>query len=240
MDALLESYVNRRFRMFIAVSKYSAGTLGKRARVAVIPNPLAGFWFHEGGPVDTTVRRIVCIGSYNRLKRQHLLLDAVRRLRLGNTEVILAGSIDDQAYFEELKSFVSLEKLDSVQLKGAQSRSEIRGLLGEGALLVHPSAQENSPMVIAEAMARGVPVVAARVGGVPEMIEHERHGLLVEPDNAVQIAEAIQRIVSDAGLRSACVARAMECAREMFSAARVAEQTVQVYRAMIGGRAKGQ
>jgi glycosyltransferase involved in cell wall biosynthesis len=96
-------------------------------------------------------------------------------------------------------------------------------------LLVVPSVSESLPNVILEAMAAGVPVVASRVGGVPEVIEHEKTGLLVPPSDDLQLAEAIERFVCQPSLRLQCARRARQYAAEHFDWGRVSDQYEELY-----------
>jgi glycosyltransferase involved in cell wall biosynthesis len=90
------------------------------------------------------------------------------------------------------------------------------------------SFQENAPLSIAEAMAAGVPVVGARVGGVPEMIEDGKTGLLVDPYDVNDIAKAVLKILSDQNLAHSMSRRAKEIARRYMASA-VCKKTLQVY-----------
>jgi len=66
-----------------------------------------------------------------------------------------------------------------VRLSGFASRTDLKAHLRQATLLALPSLEENCPMVVLEAMAAGVPVVAARVGGVPDLIEEGKTGILL-------------------------------------------------------------
>jgi len=63
-----------------------------------------------------------------------------------------------------------------------------------------PSRHDGAPIVVAEAMAAGVPVVAGRVGGLPDRVTHGRDGLLIEPDDVVALSDALQRLLEDQAL----------------------------------------
>ena len=75
---------------------------------------------------------------------------------------------------------------------------------------------EGSPLAVMEYMEAGLPIVATRVGGVPDLIEDGVHGLLVEPGSPVELAQAIEDLLSDRARASALGARARERRRREF------------------------
>ena len=79
-----------------------------------------------------------------------------------------------------------------------------------------PSEEEGLPFAVLESMAAGVPCVATRVAGTPEMLEHEASGLLVPPGDAAALAREIVRGLSDAPLRARLEAGARRTVRERF------------------------
>ncbi len=85
---------------------------------------------------------------------------------------------------------------------GVLDPAEIPRVLGEHDLLVYPSyyRSEGYPGAILEAFQCGLPVVAAKWGGVSELVEHEKSGLLVEPRSAAEVESAIKRLLDDPGL----------------------------------------
>ena len=86
--------------------------------------------------------------------------------------------------------------------RGVLDPAEIPGVLGEHDLLVYPSyyRSEGYPGAILEAFQCGLPVVAAKWGGVAELVEHEESGLLVEPRSAAEVESAIKRLLDEPGL----------------------------------------
>lgn len=77
-------------------------------------------------------------------------------------------------------------------------------------MLIHPSKSEGLGSVILEAMAAGLPTIASNTGGIPDIIEHEQTGLLIEPDNATELAAAIERLTQDQALRNQLQAAAKD------------------------------
>lgn len=80
-------------------------------------------------------------------------------------------------------------------------RDDLHRVMKAADLFVLPSHAEGTPRVITEAMAARLPVIATRVGGIPEQIEDGKNGLLIEPKNPDQLAEAILRLMNDRELR---------------------------------------
>ncbi len=93
-----------------------------------------------------------------------------------------------------------------------------------------PSHQEALPLALLEAMAAGLPIVATAVGGIPEAVENEGTGLLVPPGDPEKLASALRRLARDPGLAGRLGEAARRSAERHFSADRMVEQTLAVYR----------
>lgn len=88
-------------------------------------------------------------------------------------------------------------------------------------------------MVVQQAMAAGLPVIASRVGGVPYQIEHDITGWLFEPGNVDQLAELIEKLGKNAQLVRRVEAAARTVALDRYPATAVARATVAVYRRVL-------
>jgi glycosyltransferase involved in cell wall biosynthesis len=134
--------------------------------------------------------------------------------------------------FEAVQSSVSRNGLrERVRFLGFQP--DMASLYGAADLLVQPSEDDPLSMTILEAMAAGVPVVAVRSGGTPEMIVDDESGILVEPGSAEACATAIERLLIDDGARRRLSTRALARCRTDFSMERFAGQIGAVYEELL-------
>ena len=102
-------------------------------------------------------------------------------------------------------------------------------------LLVLPSLTESFGMPLAEAMASGLPVVASRAGGMPELVDHEVTGLLVDSADPTALAAAISRLLADPDLRGAMGRQGRQRAVELFSWDQVAKSAIAAYGSVASG-----
>ena len=93
---------------------------------------------------------------------------------------------------------------------------------------------EGMPMVVLEAMAVGVPVIATRVEGTPEVIRHGEEGLLAEPQDPESLAQAITEFMASRSRWTEMSQRAVARQRDHFSDTHMAMMTAQVYRRIVG------
>ncbi len=151
---------------------------------------------------------ILCIGTLHEVKGQAVLVDACRQLRDAGVEVRvrIVGEGEDEAMLADRIAAAGLN--GTVSLDGRLNRAQVIETLGEADLLVAPSVvasngkREGIPVVLMEAMSCGLPVVASRLSGIPELVDDEVSGLLVPPGNASALAAAIRRLVEDPNLRA--------------------------------------
>ena len=177
------------------------------------------------------------VGSVGRLtavKGHEFLIRAAAHLVEGpkTVKIILVGDGPLRKHLEGLALHLGVSK--RVIFVGHQEHP--RGFLQAMDVFVLPSLNEGIPLALLEAMSACRPIVASRVGGVPEVIEHEYTGLLVEPGNEQEVAKACSRLISDKLLADTLGSAAHLKAISHFSSEVMGEKVVSLYRHLIRNR----
>lgn len=123
---------------------------------------------------------------------------------------------------------------DKIQFTGFAPDKEVIDLMTSADVLVVPSVYEPFGIVALEGMATGVPVVASQVGGLSEVIEHDRTGIFVYPRSPDSIAWGVERILSDPDHARWLTENAKDKLHKAYSWEAVAMKTVEVYRKLVG------
>jgi glycosyltransferase involved in cell wall biosynthesis len=154
------------------------------------------------GPLD-----VLSIGTLHEVKGQSVLVEACRVLAARGVaiRVRFVGEGPDRPMLEGRIAAAGLGP--QIQLLGTRTRAEIAALLASTDVVVAPSVptrqgkREGIPVVLMEAMASGVPVVASRLSGIPELVADGQNGWLVPPGDAMALADALGELAADSALR---------------------------------------
>jgi L-malate glycosyltransferase len=213
--------------------------LGVQRDIAVIPNFL-DCGIHRRTPRpdlrrrftrgDDNTRIVVHVSNFRPVKRA----DAVVRTfdliqRKVPARLLLVGDGPDLDAAHRLARELGVGNL--VDAVGAQE--EVLPLLSISDVFLLPSAQESFGLAALEAMACEVPVVASRVGGIPEVIEHGVTGFLHDPEAIGEMAESAVRLLTDAELHARVAHAACRRVRQQFCVERVVPMYEQCYRAAL-------
>jgi glycosyltransferase involved in cell wall biosynthesis len=161
----------------------------------------------ELAPGTATAGALLSVAAVIPDKGHDLLVDALAPLTDFRWHCRCVGTLErDPAFVERLRARVLDGGMEGrVRFSGTQTEADLARSYAAADVLVLPSRAETYGMVVAEALARGLPVVAAGVGGVPEALGHGadglRPGLLVAPDDPAALRDALQAWFEDAGLR---------------------------------------
>lgn len=227
---ITEGFVIRQSKHIIAispyVSRYYEGRL--RANVIDIPNAIADSYF--GVQRRPESGRILFAGRITSGKGIADLVQAVARRPDAAERIVLAGAAPDPEFESALRSRISGAGLgDRVEFLGLVAEQRMLEEFARASLLVLPSYQETAPMVIQQAMAAGLPVVASRVGGIPDLVEHDVSGLLHDRGDVDGLSRALLRLRLEPELGSRLAAAARRKAVASFDAKRVAQATLAAY-----------
>jgi len=200
----------RRARHVLCPSAYLRGiALGwglDPARVTVLPNPAPAV---PELPARAELRAeleldgdvLAFAGRLGPQKAVGTLLEALTRT--AGVRLVVAGDGPDRHALE--RQAHELGVAARVRFLGSVGREDVLRLFRAADASVLPSAWENLPHTVVEALAVGCPVIATRVGGVPEVIRDGENGLLVPPGDVEALASAIERFFADPDLRRSLV-----------------------------------
>lgn len=166
-------------------------------RLGVTPEPSAQVSPAHQGPL-----RLLCVGRLAPAKAQHLLLHALVTLRkqgFDGVQLTLVGDGPDAASLRELSRELGLTS--QVVFTGALNQTEVAAHYAQSDAFVLPSFAEGIPVVLMEAMSRGIPCLSTRTAGIPELIEHGVSGLLAAPSDVADLAARIRELAESPSLR---------------------------------------
>jgi L-malate glycosyltransferase len=169
----------------------------------------------EGNRSDQD-RYILCIAAHNLKKGLDVLIRAVALLRDVDPsfKVLLVGDGPLREELEELVRSLGIE--ERIRFLGRQERHEVVSLIHGCEAVVLPSRSEPFGIAVIEGMACKKPVVATAVGGIPEIIENGKNGILVEPDSPAGLAEALITVLRDPALQRAIASNGYATVHERF------------------------
>lgn len=230
-------YFDPRIHKFVAVSEAVREALISGGvnpnRITVIRKGHDPAWYNVP-PVDVRsefaiARTCTLVGVVANIRHEKGVEFAVRAARLlasrnRNVHLLIVGQDERPAW---QRRWHPLHRDGNVTCTGM--RRDVAAILPSLDILLIPSLREGSPRVAAEAMLRGIPVVASAVGGIPEIVADGRTGLLVPPAKPEAIASAVERLMDDPILRSTFSAAGRRFFLEHVTVERAVDRTIRMY-----------
>jgi glycosyltransferase involved in cell wall biosynthesis len=228
----------RRTKNLIAITaeiEHMAKARSTQVRVFRVNNAIDAVFFQLS---EQSVRPVILfVGWIAFRKGVHVLLKAFESLSvlLPDVELHLVGVDDmDKDYSLSLHAqYRDLIQARRVIFLGGISQERLYDEISQCSILCLPSFAESAPMVIAQAMAAGKPVVATCVGGIPEMIEDGETGRLCEPGQPGQLADCLEALLRKDDTRRRMGQKAHAVAMRRYHPDAVARATLEVYRKVI-------
>ena len=191
----------------------------------------AGFFLGNRQTAPRGRRIVLHIGKYDSNKGQEVLLRAYDRLQQkwpdvdllfvganGGTKPILEAMVSNMGFSEKVNFLVDIPHRDVCRV------------LQEAELFVLSSRKEAFPLVLLEAGAAGVPVIASRTGGIPEIIQDGKTGVLVTPGDPSQLAERLDELLSNPARARALASNLQTRVRDDFSWAKACAHYLEIAR----------
>jgi glycosyltransferase involved in cell wall biosynthesis len=198
-----------------AISNY----LAQRAKnfgaknIEVIPNGinLEQFNFVSG---NKQKHKIICVAHLRQVKGNRYLIAAMPKIleKFPDAKLVIIGEGLER---KNLESEIRNLKLGNVvELKGRLNSEQVRRELQEAEVFVLPSLFEGMGIAVLEAQASNVPIIASNTGGIPDIVEDQETGILVEPKNSEQIADAVIKIFLDSNFAKVLAQNALREVRQ--------------------------
>lgn len=177
--------------------------------------------------IDAATPIVASVGRLIEIKRVRQLIEACAALRATGMRLslVLAGDGDQRAALERAAREAGLA--GSVFFLGW--RRDLAQVYADVDVFALASRSEGTPVAVMEAMAAGCAVVASRVGGVPDLVDDQRTGLLVSPENPAALRDALGALLSDPARRAALGAQGQVAARERFDVAHTTRVLLDFY-----------
>jgi len=233
MTARLEAFALRRTGGVLCLTRYTLEQVGDLARRTwMVPNATDPDYFGVAR-IPTLPPTLLCLANLSPYKNQIALIEALEPLaRERQFQLVFGGRCPDGNIYAT-RFLEMVRSLPWCRYAGSLDRQAMRQLMSESTLLVHPSLEDNCPMVILEAMAAGVPVAASRIGGIPDLVTPGKTGRLFDPTNPHEIRNTLREMLDD----PASLSRFGKCARttalEQFAPEMIARRHLQTYRELL-------
>ncbi|MBD3204506.1 glycosyltransferase [Candidatus Woesearchaeota archaeon] len=226
----------KRTDRFIAVSEYTKNLVPGLKNCRVIHNGVDLKKFQKDSNDvldfldDIKMPKVLFAGRLLSMKGLDTYIRSIRRiLKRKKAYFIFAGTGDVKKWERRLRGV--LKKY--YRFLGYVRHTDMPALYRKSDIFVLPSLTESFPLTVLEAMASKTPVIATDVGGIPEIISHEKNGILVKPLCHKGLADSILRLLDDLKLRKNISNNGFETVNDNFTTNKMADKTYEVYEEML-------
>jgi glycosyltransferase involved in cell wall biosynthesis len=230
LNSRLEEFAIRRVSGLLCISTYTQKAVSDlNDKLWTLPNAVHPRFFEiVNKPVEG---RVICVAGIGHRKNQLAFLKACDSYAETNPSFKLefwGPANEDHPYFIAFRN--ELSSRPWAQYCGSASVSDIPEIMTTADVLALPSLEDNCPVVILEAMAAGIPVVASGVGGIPDLVTNGKTGFIASPDMLGTQVDMIGKIIGNRKLRGELSENSKTEAQERFTSKAVAAFHVEVYK----------
>ncbi|MBV9441639.1 MAG: glycosyltransferase family 4 protein [Acidobacteriaceae bacterium] len=186
-----------------APSDFLARQLSSFGRAIVLPNAIDSTRYPRRTPIATNSPKLVWLRSFHQIYNPQMAVHVLALLRkqFPDAELLMIGPDDGDGSLENTRELArELGVTDYVRFIGPVSKSEVPNWLGRANVFLNTTNVDNAPVSVVEAMACGLAVVSTNVGGVPDLVEDGKSGLLVRAGDASAMAAQVCNVLQNASL----------------------------------------
>ncbi len=234
LAARLEGFTVPRTDGVVCITRYTrAAVAGLARRTWVLPNAVdASFFDVHAAPDADVTPSILCVGEVCPRKNQNDFIRALDPLaKEKKFKLVFVGQPEKSAYGQTFLQLVRERRW--CEHVGFLDREQLHARLKRATFLALPTLEDNCPMVVLEAMAAGVPVLASKVGGVPDLIDHEKTGLFCDPARPESFREGVDQLLTGREFAQRLAAAAKMEALRRFHPKVIAQQHVKIYQELL-------
>ena len=242
---ILHYFLGKYTHAIVAVSKAVKNNMERYEHIKnikVIYNGIDPFLFYPATPEEKILKKrqlgldendfvLGNVGRMDYWKNQRILIEILPDLKklFPKIKLVLVGGGEEE---DNLKS-LAIKKRINKDVLFLGKRGDVNEILKAFDLFVFPSLTEGLPLVVIEAMATGLPVIASSVGGIPELIVHGENGFLVSPSNKDEIKKAIINLIENSDLRIKMGEAGRIIFKNHFSLPNMVENYIKIYKKLI-------
>jgi glycosyltransferase involved in cell wall biosynthesis len=237
IQAQLERFCLPRFRGVICISRYTQKLVSYLAKKTwLLPNATETSFFEAGTfrkqSKLTDPASILVVANVDARKNQIGLIRALDELsKRERFQLRFFGKCGDDPYGREFHELIRTRSW--CYYGGMINRVQLREEFLRATALFLPTREDNCPMVVLEAQASGLPVIASNVGGVPDLIEDGVTGLLTNPDSPATMSQALEKILGDKALANQLTEQGRKQAVTRFHPRVIANRHLEIYREVL-------
>jgi glycosyltransferase involved in cell wall biosynthesis len=233
LAAVLETFCLKRTNGVVAISSYTEQLVkGLASKTWLLPNAVDSRFFDiilSPPPIP----RFLFVGSLDERKNPLGLLKACAPLLKANRcTLALAGQFDPAGEYG-MAFRREADGLPNIEYLGFLRRDKLAAEFAKSSAVILPTFEDNCPMVVLEAMAAGLPVAASRVGGVPDLVDHQITGLLFDPGNLEKMRNCIELLINNPEFRCTAGQAGKRTALEVFHPSRIAKRHIEIYQEVL-------
>ncbi|HEY5043519.1 MAG TPA: glycosyltransferase family 4 protein [Verrucomicrobiae bacterium] len=234
LAARLESFTLPRTDGVVCITNYTRAAVETLARRTwLLPNAVDEGFFDVQAVPDSSAPPIgLCVGAICLRKNQNDFIRALDPLAQARKfKMVFLGQTDDSAYCREFLELVRARPW--CEHAGFAGRETLKKHFQSATFAALPTLEDNCPMVVLEAMAAGVPVLASNVGGVPDLIEDGKTGLFCDPQQPESFCTGVARLLDDRSLKLQLAVNARAEAQRRFHPHAIARRHLEIYREVL-------